>query len=141
MRSLALAAVALTLAAHGHGQTRKPTTGKAVLAAFKRAGLQAEKPSEMEPREFGMAPLVSTTAYRFLIPSLGKGNGGRVFTFATNKDRDAMRAYYVGLGRRSAIFYSWTFVADRVLVQINGELPKARAEKYRKVVAVLPQAG
>ena len=139
MRTLAVAVLLLPLTAYGHRQTRKATTAKAVLAAFKRAGLQAEKPSEMEPRDFGPAPYLSTTAYRFLIPSLGKDSGGRVFTFASNKDRDATRAYYVNLGKRSALYYSWTFVADRVLVQINGDLPKAKAEKYRKVVAGFPR--
>ncbi|MGV3617938.1 MAG: hypothetical protein ACO1SV_21645 [Fimbriimonas sp.] len=103
-----------------------------IAKAFKNAGLEAEAPtSHNQPSDLGLAPFVIEDGVRFLIPSLGEDAGGRVYSFKDNERRDKMRRYYDKLGEESAAFFSWTFVADRTLVQINGKLPKTKAEKYK----------
>jgi hypothetical protein len=86
----------------------------------------------MTRRDLGMAPYRTDDMTRFLIPSLGAAAGGRVMVFKDNADRDAVAAYYRGLGRQSAAFYSHVFTADRALVQINGDLPDAKAARFGK---------
>ena len=34
------------------------------------------------------------------------------------------------MGKSSALFFSWVFVKDRIVVQINGDLPEDAARKY-----------
>jgi hypothetical protein len=104
-----------------------------VIASFKRAGLEAEKPAKMRPKDYGMAPYVCT-GLRFLIPSLGADSGGRVFACPNDADRDAIAHYYQDLGRRSAAFFSWVFVKGNVVVQINGDLDDQTSEKYREAI-------
>lgn len=60
--------------------------------------------------------------------------GGRVFTFESQDDLEVLQSYYEGLGEAGGMFYSHVFVEDNVLLQINGELPKAKAEEYEAVL-------
>ena len=34
------------------------------------------------------------------------------------------------MGASFAMLFSWVFVRDNILVQINGELPEAKAKQY-----------
>ena len=104
-----------------------------VIASFKRTGLEAEKPTKMRPKDYGMAPYVCT-GLRFLIPSLGADSGGRIFACPNDADRDAIARYYQDLGRRSAAFFSWVFVKGNVVVQINGDLDDQTSEKYKEAI-------
>lgn len=110
-----------------------------VVAAFKRAGLPAENPARIPPNQFGIAPVLTSDATRFLIPSLGEDAGGRAFVLDSPEDLAKMKAAYDAVGRESGLLFSWTFVnEDRlVLVQINGDLPEVEAKKYGGVVAAL----
>jgi hypothetical protein len=105
------------------------TSGQ-VVEAFKSAGLEAENPRPMTKDDYGLAPYVALEGTRFLIPSLCSDCGGRIMSFATEQDLNKTRDYYVTLGQKSAAFYSWTFVKGNILVQINGDLPEAKARQY-----------
>lgn len=115
------------------------TMPNTVLTKFRAARLEVGSASTMTPADYGLAPKVGKRGVRFLIPSLGADSGGRIVTFSNSKDMQALRDYYDKLGRASAAFFSWTFVnEDRlVLLQINGEMPKAEAAKYGRVIAAL----
>jgi len=108
-------------------------TAEEVVSAFKTAGLEAEKPTRMGPKDYGMAPYVCK-GVRFLIPSLGEDSGGRVFVCSAEADRDAIARYYQDLGRRTAMLFSWVFVKGSIVVQLNGDLEEQAAEKYRLAV-------
>lgn len=60
--------------------------------------------------------------------------GGRVFIFESQDDLEVLQNYYEGLGRGSGMWYSHVFAEGNVLLQINGELPKAKAEEYEAVL-------
>jgi hypothetical protein len=77
-----------------------------------------------------MAPMTAVEGTHFLIPSICDDCGGRIFSFATQPDLDVTKAYYVALGKGSAAFFSWVFVKDNILLQINGDLPDAKAKQY-----------
>jgi hypothetical protein len=84
-----------------------------------------------------MAPMRAVEATRFLIPSLCQHCGGRIFSFATQGDLEITKTYYEELGKSSALFLSWLFVKDNILVQINGDLPKAQAREYENALSAL----
>lgn len=109
-------------------------TGAEVIAAFKKAGLEAEAPTRLRPKDYGYAPYVCKGT-RFLIPSIGNDAGGRVFECATDEDRDAIAEHYQRLGKLSATMFSWVLVKGRIVVQINSDLDEEKVEKYR---AALP---
>jgi hypothetical protein len=111
----------------------KQVTGDDVVASFKAAGLEAENPSAMTKDDYNIAPYVCQGTH-FFVPSLdatsGEGAGGRVFVCDTAEDRDLIANYYTELGKTSALFFSWVFIKDNVVVQINGDLPEETARKY-----------
>jgi hypothetical protein len=107
-----------------------------VIAAFKAAGLPAEEGAPDEPG--GIAPSTHTEVYRFLTPIIGPDSGGRVFSFDTQEYLDAKHSYYQSLGQSSGAFFSWLFTRANILVQINGTLPKAEADKYEAALEAMP---
>jgi hypothetical protein len=111
----------------------KPLTGETVIAAFKKAGLEAANVRPMTSQDYGTAPQVCTGT-RFFIPSLGPDNGGRVFICSNAKDREALAGYYNGLAAMGSIYVSWVFVKGNVVVQINGRLPDETARKYEAAI-------
>ena len=110
-----------------------PITGPGVVEAFQAAGLEAEGTRPMSVDDYGLAPFVCDGT-RFFIPSLGEDQGGRIFICPNNDDRMLLRDYYEGLARESAAFFSWVFVRDSVLVQINGDLDEVTAAKYEAAI-------
>lgn len=116
-------------------------TSRQVVREFKAAGLEATRPKAMTPNQFGVAPVLTSDATHFLIPSMCDDGecGGRVFAFNT---RDAMlqtQKAYDDLGKSTGLLFSWTFTNDDelLLLQINGELPAPRARAYRRVLRSL----
>jgi len=108
-------------------------TGDDVIKSFKDAGLEAENPTQMTKDDYKVAPYVCTGTH-FYIPSLGEGAGGRVFICNDSKEMDLLSNYYIELGRSSAVFFSWVFIKGDVLVQINGDLPEAKARQYESAI-------
>ena len=80
-----------------------------------------------------MAPSVCQGT-RFFIPSLGPDNGGRIFICENQSVQAALAGYYRALGESDATLFSWVFEKGNILVQINGELPKATAQKYESAI-------
>jgi len=101
-----------------------------VVEAFRAAGLECESTRPMEKADYGMAPMTAVEGTRFLVPSLGPDNGGRILRFENEADLVRMRDYYVKAGEASAMLFSWVFVKDNIVVQINGDLPEEQAKKY-----------
>lgn len=109
-----------------------------VIAKFKAAGLEAEQASAMDPQAYGMAPLLCQDgARRFLIPSLGEEQGGRLFVCKDEKEAATLKTFYDKLGESSALFHSWTYQKGGVLVQLSGSLDQAKADEYGKIITGL----
>jgi len=98
--------------------------------AIAAAGLEFEDARPMTKDDYGLAPLTAVEGVRFLVPSLCADCGGRLYSFASQADLRLMEDYYVKLGRASAMFFSWVFVKDNILIQINGDLPEEIARQY-----------
>lgn len=108
----------------------KPET---VISAFKAAGLEAENARPMTKKDYGLAPFVCQGT-RFFIPSLGPDNGGRLFICSDHAERDALKDYYVSMGKKSAALFSWALVKGDVIVQINGNLSEEDSKKYEAAI-------
>jgi hypothetical protein len=105
-----------------------------VVAAFRKSGLGVGKSFAITRRQIGPAPFVTDDMARFLIPSLGADNGGRVFVCATAEKAAKLKAYYDGLGEASAAFYSHCFRNGPAVVQINGDLPDDKAKEFERTL-------
>ena len=108
-------------------------TGNDVIKAFKQAGLQAENVHPMTTGEYGEAPRVCSGT-RYLIPSLGPDNGGRVFICDKQDEQNQIVSYYEGLNKTSSLYFSWLFIKGNIVVQINGDLDGDTAEKYDQAI-------
>lgn len=53
-------------------------------------------------------------------------------------DMQKLKSYYDELGKASAMFFSWTFAHQPVLVQLNGDMPESKARQYEQVLQQLP---
>lgn len=107
------------------------------IKAFVSAGLTAKNPRQMEPRDFGMAPKVTDDAFIFGIPQVCSDCNARLFSIPNARDRGLLRDYYVDFGKRSAAFYSWVFEHQNLVLQINGDMKRVEAERYKKVLLTL----
>ncbi len=107
-----------------------------VITAFKAAGLDAESSGPMTKEDYGMAPYVGQ-GMRFLIPSLCADCGGRVLAIDDKADLQRAKAFYDNLGKQSAMLFSWTYVRENILVQLNGDLPEAQAKKYEAALLAM----
>lgn len=111
--------------------------GQNVVDAFKSAGLEAEGTYQMTKDDYGLAPLMTVEGIRFLIPSLCSDCGGRIMVFDDPTGLEATKAYYEEMGKSSAALFSWVFVKDNILVQINGDLPEDKALQYQATLETL----
>ena len=93
-------------------------------------GLEFVSPTPMTKDDYGMAPMLGN-GLRFLVPSICSDCGGRLIVFDNQADLEKVRVYYEDLGKQSALFFSWVFTRDNVLIQINGDLPEEQAMKYK----------
>ena len=132
MRTLSMTFIFVLLATILMG-CAKQVTGEDVVAAFKAAGLEAESTRPLTKDDYGAAPFVCTGT-RFLTPSIGADNGGRIFICDSAEDRDLLTNYYTELGKSSALFFSWVFVKENIAVQINGDLPEEKARQYEAAI-------
>lgn len=105
-------------------------TSDQVIGAFVDAGLEVGQMHLMKVDDYGMAPMLAVEATRFFIPSLCADCGGRIFSFDNQAGLEKTAEFYTSLGKSSALFFSWVFTHDNILVQINGDLPEAKARLY-----------
>ena len=105
-----------------------------VLEAILAAGLEASDSRPMISDDYGLVPMLALEGIRFYIPSICSDCGGRIMSFADAEKLQIVRDYYGQMGRFSAVLFSWVFVKDNILVQINGELPEADAREYQAVL-------
>lgn len=130
-----LVLIALLLSACGGGSSQSYTS-QDVIDAFQAAGLEAENPTTMAAEDYGAAPMVGEGT-RFFVPSLGEGSGGRVVVADNAEDRDKLADFYISMGKESALLFSWVFVKDNTVVQINGSLDEATARQYEAALAAM----
>jgi predicted small secreted protein len=97
-------------------------------------GLEFESPRPMTPDDYGFAPMVADEAIRFLLPSLCSDCGGRLFSFTSEEDLEKTKSYYTDLAEESALFFSWVFSEDNILIQMNGDLSESKAVQYKEVL-------
>ena len=134
--SALIVCVVATACGGGSAPFDRWTPGQAV-EAFKAAGLEAENVRPMTKVDYGLAPMVAEEGVRFFIPSLCADCGGRLLRFDNQAGLEKTRDFYVKMGGESALLFSWTFVKDNVLVQINGDLPEEQARQYAKALSEL----
>jgi hypothetical protein len=104
-----------------------------VIDAFKAAGLEMENPRPMsKPTDYGAAPTVDTEATQFSIPSLAEGGGGHIYNFASDADLEKMIQYYANASTDN---FSWVYVKDNILVQLDGRLTEERAKRYEAALS------
>ncbi len=104
-----------------------------VLDAFLNAGLECEDPQPMAV-DVGTAPFVAQEAMRFMLPSVCNGCSGRIYSFNDQTQLDQARNYYISLGEQDPQYFSWVYVRDNVLVQLNGQMPEEQAMLYRRAL-------
>jgi|SRR4051812_33438400 hypothetical protein len=127
------------LLSYGVGGDRDPTS-EDVIAAFKAHSLDvaSSMPIDEVERQTSV-PRTYKEGMRFTIASLGpnrygEGRGGRVLTFDSPKDMEPVQNYYERLGRADGRFFSHVYTKDLILLQIDGKLPKQKAEEYNAVL-------
>lgn len=139
--SIVLLLAAVVLAACGGGQAAKPASGPDIVAAFKTAGLEAENVGALEAKDYGMAPFVCQGT-RFSAPSAGKNAagrelGGHIFVCDNQDDLKKLQDFYVKAGQATAILASHLYVKGNTLLQLDGQIAKATADKYGAALAAM----
>jgi hypothetical protein len=104
-----------------------------VIDSFQAAGLEVGMTNSMGPNDYGLAPLADEGIH-FLIPSLCADCGGRVLYYRDLEYLQKAKDYYDNFGKETAALFTWAFVHDHILLQINGDLPEARAREYEKAL-------
>ena len=112
-------------------------TSDQALQAIQSAKLEAENVRSIEPKDYGLAPMLAKEGKRLYLPSLCDECGGRLLVFASKADLEKTKAFYDAQAKESAAFFSWVFVKDNLLLQLNGELPKEKAEAYNAALQSL----
>jgi hypothetical protein len=87
----------------------------------------------MTKEDYGLVPQGICPGVRFFVPSLGRDNGGRLFECRNNDLATAVEKFYTDMGK-SALLFSWAFMRENIVVQINGDLPEAKARQYEAVL-------
>lgn len=104
-----------------------------VVNAFLDAGLECEDPQPLAVND-GTAPFIAEEATRFMLPSVCNGCSGRIYSFNDQGQLDRARNYYIGLGEQDPQYFSWLYVRDNILVQLNGRMPEEQARLYRQAL-------
>lgn len=108
-----------------------------IIEVFHDAGLYAEvvRGTTKDERD-GLSTWMVVQATPFRL-SPREQERGLLLVFNDPADLERMRAYYVGLGKSLPQYKSWVFVQGNVLLQINGEVPEAKAKEYAAVLDAL----
>jgi hypothetical protein len=106
-------------------------TTQQVVEAFLTAGLEVNGARPMIFDDYGLVPMLAVEGTRFFIPSICPDCSGRIMSFANQEDLTIVENYYAQMASFGAVLFSWVFVKNNILVQINGELPEERARMYQ----------
>ena len=129
MRFLACLLVALVgILMVGCGAGGEPSSSE-IVQAFEDEGLTVVNPRPVQDKDLGMAPQTFEEGAHF-VASTREDLGARVFTYESEADLLQMQTYYEGF---SGMFYSHVYTNDLMLLQINGQLPKSKADQYGDV--------
>jgi len=108
------------------------------LGAFVNAGLEVGRMRWMTTDDYGSAPKLAMDGTRFFIPSLCADCGGRIFAFDNQAGMDATAEYYLSLIQSDPSSFSWIFMKDNIIVQLNGDTPETLARKYEAALNAMP---
>lgn len=109
----------------------EPVTTTSLISEFKKAGLEAENPTDLEQKEFGN---MRKDGKRILAPKLGEDKGGRVFEFSKKEDLEKAKKYYDELGNSAPMLFSHTYAKGNFLLQMNGDMKDEDFNKYKEVM-------
>lgn len=110
-----------------------------IIAAFRAAGLTVDVISDIDKGERdGFATWMIVEAIPFQLSSRQEERG-LLLAFHDPAALEKMRAYYLGLNKSLPRYSSRLFVKDNILLQINGEVPEARAKEYAAVLESLAE--
>ena len=109
----------------------EPVTTTSLISEFKKAGLEAENPTDLEQKEFGN---MRKDGKRILAPALGEDKGGRVFEFSKKEDLEKAKKYYDELGNSAPMLFSHTYAKGNFLLQMNGDMKDEEFNKYKEVM-------
>ncbi|PEP96743.1 stress protein [Bacillus wiedmannii] len=109
----------------------EPVTTTSLISEFKKAGLEAENPTDLEQKEFGN---MRKDGKRILTPKLGEDKGGRVFEFSKKEDLEKAKKYYDDLGNSAPMLFSHTYTKGKFLLQMNGDMKDEEFNKYKEVM-------
>ncbi len=109
-------------------------TSEQVAQVFRREGLEVDHPRPMTADDYGLVPMLASEGTRFFIPSICADCGGRIMSFANKQDLTIVQDYYAQMEHFGAVLASWVYVKDNILLEINGDLPEADAQKYAAVL-------
>lgn len=109
----------------------EPVTTTSLISEFKKAGLEAENPTDLEQKEFGN---MRKDGKRILAPKLGEDKGGRVFEFSKKEDLEKAKKYYDELGNSAPMLFSHTYAKGNFLLQMNGDMKDDEFNKYKEVM-------
>jgi hypothetical protein len=84
-----------------------------------------------QPEDYGAAPMIDIEAAQFDIPSVGEDGRAHIYSFASEGDLEKMIKYYADA---SADNFSWVYVKDNILVQIDGRLAEEKAKLYEAAI-------
>ncbi len=117
-----------------------PPSSEEIVQAFRDEGLEVARSEPVDDEEDWQNSLVPKTykeGTHFVIrPGRTEDDemGGRVFTYDSEGDLEVMRNYYETVSSSSSFFYTHVYVDGLVLMQINGQIPKAQADRYGEVL-------
>jgi len=114
-------------------RTQKAWQTADVVNAFWDTGLECEDPQPLAVDD-GTAPFIADEATRFMLPSVCDGCSGRIYSFSDETQLNRARDYYIGLGEQDPQYFSWIYVRENILVQLNGRMPEEQARRYRQAL-------
>lgn len=113
-------------------------TAQDVVEELKNAGLPvADGIGAMAPQDYGAAPFVCQGVHFLLTDVAGSSDaGGRAFVCGDKADADKLAGYHADLGEASALAFSHVLRNEDagIVVQLNGDVPKADVELFQAVV-------
>lgn len=130
MRGLALLTVAFLCASMVGCGLGGNQNSEEIVQAFEEAGLTVVDPRPVEDEDLGMAPQTFEEGTHF-VADPEEDLGAKVFTYESEEDLEKMQDFYEGF---SGFLTSHVYTEGLTLLQINGQLRKAKADQYGEIL-------